>query len=261
MFPYDCDVNPALSHITLRWMLREAVEAGLRLEPMHVLQSPIYRPFLDEAIVAEANRDDQGVEDFISRVQRRTPGTDRQIAALVYLGARKSSLAQADALSARGDMLSFRIQDRPAEQKKERGFGGRFGDWWSRQMQRLTTAGWWILEIVPRPQVFWDVEGKARRRTFRCVLISEQRTSAQVSLIDRLPFAGKWRNRSNFGRGRVLLPSPQFHFSVADRLAASAATLLEHGGGNNENIPETKGYRIRAHFLPGQSMKDVTFVE
>lgn len=85
--------------------------------------------------------------------------------------------------------------------------------------------------------------------------------SAQVSLIDRLPFAGKWRNRSNFGRGRVLLPSPRFHFSVADRLAASAATLLEHGGGNNENVPETKGYRIRAHFLPGQSMKDVTFVE
>lgn len=237
MFPYDCDRNPALSHITLRWMLREAVEAGLRLDTMHVLESHIYERFRTEAEEAEANRNDQDLEAFIRRVQNRTPGSDRQTIALVYIGARKPRHAQVDgqndALSARGDMLSFRIQHRPAKQQKERGMGGRFRDWWSRQTQRFRTAGWWILEIVPRPQVFWDVEGKARRRTFR----------------------------SNFGHGRVLLPNPQFHFSVEDRLAASAATLLEHGGGNNQNVPEKKGYDIGAHFLPGQSMKNVTYVE
>ncbi|GAA5883461.1 hypothetical protein JCM3774_005960 [Rhodotorula dairenensis] len=233
MFPYDCDVNPALSHLSLRWMIREAVEVGLRLDALRVLESPIYQPFIDEAITAEANRDDKDLEAFISRVQKRTPSTNRQLAAVVYLGARNSPRAQADVLAARGDMLSFRIQKRPVEQSKKRGVGGRLKDWWGRQTQRLTAAGWWILEIVPRPQVFWDVEGNARRRTIR----------------------------SNFGRGRVLLPNPQFHFSVAERLAASKETLLEHGGGNNENVPESSGYRFRARFLPGQSMKDVTFVE
>ncbi|GAA5990080.1 hypothetical protein JCM10908_005813 [Rhodotorula pacifica] len=233
LFRYDCDVDPALSHITLRWMLREAVEVGLRLELMHVLASPIYRPFIEEAIRADADREDKDLEAFIARVQRRTPGTNRQIAALVYLGARRSPLAKDDALSARGDMLSYRIQKYPAEELKKRGVGRRLKDWWARQMQRLSTAGWWILEIVPRPQVVWDVQGKVRRRTWA----------------------------SNFGRGRILLPSPQFHFTVKDRLAASSATLLQHGGGNNENVPETKGYSIKARFLPGQSMKDVTFVE
>lgn len=218
MFPYDCDLNPALSHITLRWMLREAVEAGLRLETLHVLESPIYRPFLDEAIAAEANRDDKDLEAFISRCQKRTPGTDRQIAALVYLGARKSPLAQADALSARGDMLSFRIQDRPAEQKKERGIRGRLGDWWSRQMQRLTTAGWWILEIVPRPQVFWDVEGKARRRTFRSVFVffSERRMSP--------PYA------TDTDRVYVLENAEQVQLWPRPRFAAISAIPLFGGG-------------------------------
>lgn len=95
-----------------------------------------------------------------------------------------------------------------------------------------------------------DVAG----RYGECLLRSGATTNLRLTPSDGLA-------SSNNGRGRVLLPNPTFHSSVQRRMTASPATLLEHGAGNNENVPERNGYRFKARFLPGQSMEDVTFVE
>lgn len=168
LFGYDGDREPALSHLTLRWMLREAVEAGMWLNEDHLAASPIYAPFVEAADRAVAAGDDPALEAYLAKVAKSNPDMPPETAALAFIAASKSAATQDDALAPRGDSLSFHIQEYPPEIKKKRGLGGRLKDWWSRQMQRVGAAAWWALELSPTLKIYWDIEGNQRTWTLRC---------------------------------------------------------------------------------------------
>ncbi|GAA6032167.1 hypothetical protein JCM8097_007107 [Rhodosporidiobolus ruineniae] len=244
-FPYDGDASPSLSHLPLRWMLREAVECGLELDSARVASSPLYSLYWQRARDAvEGKKPDdeggseeddvvaEGLRSFLKTTRAHNPDVNPVVAACVYLASLPSARAKGDALAPRANHLGLRLEKRPAAVRKKQGFAARFADWTSRVSQRAVTLGWWLLEVSPTPKIVWDVEGKTRR----------------------------WKLRSNFGRGRLLTPSPSFHYSVASRLAASAADFAKVGG-NNENTPEGEGYEHGATFRKGEGVGDVEWVE
>ncbi|GAA5932959.1 hypothetical protein JCM3775_005276 [Rhodotorula graminis] len=233
-FAYDGGRTPALAHLSLRWMLREAVEAGFEVDSARLAENPLFAPFVDRArrTLGSASRgDDEALEAYLRRARDKNPSLNEVIAATVFLAARPSPETTAAALSPRANHVSFALELRPAEERKRRGIKGRLADWWSRVGTRAMTAFWWLLEVSPTVKIFWDAEGNERR----------------------------WSIRSNNGRGRHLPPSPSFHFSVKERLEARGAAAF--GPGNNENYPEGGRYQIKAHFSRGQGLGDVTFVE
>ncbi|BGP49693.1 hypothetical protein JCM10450v2_005598 [Rhodotorula kratochvilovae] len=230
-FPYDGDVQPALSHLSLRWMVREALAAGFELDSMRVATSPLFAPFVDRARAALDADEDPALALFLRTARETNPDLNELIAATVVLAARPSGTASADALAPRANHVSFSLEKRPAAERKKRGWKGRVADWWSRVKSRGMTAFWWLLELSPTLKIFWDAEGNTRR----------------------------WSIRANRGRGRILPPSPLFHFSVRERLSATGASSF--GAGNNENVPEGARYRIKARFKKGRGMGEVAFVE
>lgn len=138
------------------------------LNEEHLASSPIYAPFIEPAREAVATvGTDPALEEYLARVAECNPGMSRATAAVAFLAARDNPPTRDDALAPRGDSLSFRIQKRPPEERRDRGLGGRFKDWCSRQAQRVKAAMWWLLEISPTLKIFWDIEGNRRRWTLR----------------------------------------------------------------------------------------------
>jgi len=171
-FEYDGGRTPALSHLSLRWMLREAVEAGFEVDPARVAENPLFAPFVDRArrTLGSASRgDDEALEAYLRRARDKNPDVDEVMAATVFLAARPSPEMSADALSPRANHVSFKLELRPAEERKKRGVKGRLADWWSRVGTRAMTAFWWLLEVSPTVKIFWDAEGNERRWSIRCV--------------------------------------------------------------------------------------------
>ncbi|GAA6032166.1 hypothetical protein JCM8097_007106 [Rhodosporidiobolus ruineniae] len=243
-FSYDGDTPLSLSHLPLRWMIREAVEQGLELDAARVEASPLYGPYLQTAKAAlEGMRDSEvagnkrrpsqtqlenGLRAFLHWTKEKNPDVDEVVAACVYLASLPSARTAADALAPRANHLGLRIEARPAAQ----GLLGAVADWASRVAQRAVALGWWVLELSPTPKVVWDTDGKRRR----------------------------WKIRSNLGCGRLLPLSPSFHSSVRDRLSAPSSDLTTNG--NNANYPEGKrGYVFSARFRRGRGWEDVKWVE
>ncbi|GAA6049085.1 hypothetical protein JCM3770_003879 [Rhodotorula araucariae] len=231
-FPYDGDRAPNLSHLSLWWMLREAVEAGFELDSARVATSPLFAPFVDAARTALDARSDPALSAFLRNAKENNAELNELIAATVFLAARPSATATAAALAPRANHISFALAKRPAEEREKRGWKGRLADWWSRVQSRAMTAFWWFLELSPGLKVYWDAEGNTRR----------------------------WWFGANRGRGRLLPRAPLFHVSVRERLAASGAAAF--GPGNNESFPEGEHYHFKARF-PKRStgMASVTYVE
>lgn len=139
----DGDTTPSLSHLTLVWMMNEAVQCGLLLDLNKMKASPIFQPFLPllNDIPATSNEN-----DIINELLR--------LAALPTL----PDVYLADSLAPRSDALSYSISKIPNQNLWQRfkGLPGRFA-------QRLRTTGWWILEIFPSIKVTWDIQGQTRR--------------------------------------------------------------------------------------------------
>ncbi|GAA5841734.1 hypothetical protein JCM9279_003086 [Rhodotorula babjevae] len=228
-FAYDGGRTPALSHLSLRWMLREAVEAGFEVDSDRIVNSPLFTPFIERAHAALAERvrlnasgggGDGPLDRFLERATRKNPGLNLHVATIVFLASRPSLEATDAALSARANHLSFKLQHRAAHDDQK--VGAKLADWWSRVGSRSMTAFWWLLEVSPSVKVVWDPEGNTRRRKIR----------------------------SNYGRGRPLPDGLILHFSVLERLTANLTVFAAVG--NNENYPEGNQYRIKAKFLQGQ---------
>ncbi|GAA5941076.1 hypothetical protein JCM10213_001707 [Rhodosporidiobolus nylandii] len=238
-FPYDGDATPSLSHLPLRWLLREAVEQGLELDSARVAASPIFAPFWDEARRAldAGETADPHLLAYLTAVRSANPDVNAQVSACVFLSARPSAVATADALAPRANHVSLEIEKRPATVRRKMGVWARMRDWASRLSQRAVTLGWWVLEVSPTLKVLWDAEGNTRRTTLR----------------------------ANFGRGRLLPPSPSFHFSVRERLAAGPSKAggdgHAFGEGNNQNFPEGEHYHFAARFRKGEGIEGVRWVE
>ncbi|GAA6062894.1 hypothetical protein JCM10212_002116 [Sporobolomyces blumeae] len=231
-FDYDGDVAPALSHVSLRWMVRESVEAGLSLDSHALSKNPIFAPVFPSAreVVARivkgyATSEDQPIIDFIHRSKLHNPDIDEEICAVVFLAAQPSPSMDSDAVAPRGDHLSFSIQK---PDLRRASFPTRFSLFWQRFGARLKAAMWWLLELAPTLKILWDAEGNRRR----------------------------WTVASNFGRGRVLPANPTFHSSVRTRMEAKSFQQY----GNNENVVETK-YQPKARFTNGNSFAEIRFAD
>ncbi|GEM08689.1 DUF2235 family protein [Rhodotorula toruloides] len=234
-FPYDGDHSPALSHLSLKWMVREAVEAGFELDTYSVSTSPIFGPFVDKAREALRSLDKYpDLETYLDRTMENNPEANELMAATVYLAARPSPQTTADALAPRADHLSFAIEEKPEAVRDKLSFGARLADFCSRVSARAMTSFWWLIEILPTIKVAQRADAHGKKR---------------ISF---------W---PNFGRGRVLPAHPNFHYSVLERMSAAPAKLASEPG-NNENVPEGRhGYKPHARFREGRGMKDVRFVE
>ncbi|GAA5979149.1 hypothetical protein JCM5350_007083 [Sporobolomyces pararoseus] len=234
-FPYDGDVSPSLSNLSLKWMLRESVEAGVQLDHHALSTSPIFSPFytaaqrlVDRIHSKNTTEKDEAVVEFVQRCQARSKDVDELACAVVFFSAQPGTLSTADALAPRGDHLSFSIQSSNSSGK---GFSYKIKALLKRMAARGMAFAWWFLEISPTLKVVWDVDGDSRR----------------------------WRFASNFGRGRILPPNANFHYSVKTRLDANAQDFSRYG--NDENVKEGHSYKPSAHFRPGQSLNGVKFVE
>lgn len=164
--PTDGDKTNRLSHLPLRWMIREAMENGLALDFNAIHSSELYAPFLDEAARRLQSRDSD-LLGYIGSGANFSSKASHELIAIVYVATLPSPTSHADALSPRGDSLSFMIKSSP-----KLSFGARLKEIWNGFTQRLLTAGWWLLEITPTLRIVWDVEGEARSRKWRFVFFA-----------------------------------------------------------------------------------------
>lgn len=175
--PTTMDVVPSLSHVSLRWMLREACEQGLLLDLNAVISSPIFKPFIDDAM---HKSQDPLLEKFVQGPVQEYGINDadsRFVLALTYEASLPSEEARRAALAPRGDALSFKIS--------KAAHGARGSTFWGRFSQRAMTCVWWLMEVTPTlrvsrtctcpdgpllthsVQVVWDVEGETRSWKWR----------------------------------------------------------------------------------------------
>lgn len=225
----DGDRTPRLSHISLRWMMREAVEQGLSLDWEALAASPIFAPFVEAG---------------------------RQLSVLALLE-RAAEPAVSDDLAPRGDSLSFKVS-KSAE-------GRPRAIVWSRIRNRGLTVFWWLIELSPSikvgtestsfgnvrlniafPQMEWNLEGQQREWTLRCVFSLSLRS-----------FRAERFRRLNLGRGRRIMKDPIFHELVRMRMSALAGDFPP---GDGENVVESK-YVPKVRLAVGQTMADVRFVD
>lgn len=169
-FPYDGDHSPALSHLSLKWMVREAVEAGFELDWFSVKTSPIFGPFADKAEAAlHVRQKYPDLDAYLSRAKDNNPGMNELIATIVYLAARPSPQSTADALAPRADHLSLYIQEKPKAVKDKLSLGARFADLWSRIGARTMTCFWWLLEVFPTVKVAQRADAHGKKKiSFWC---------------------------------------------------------------------------------------------
>lgn len=288
-FAYDGDVSPSLSNLSFKWMVREAVEAGIQLDHHALSTSPVFAPFYTSAqrvvdrIRANNTVDkDEAVVAFVERCRARhgssfsssstTTTTNHEIdelaCAVVFFAAQPGPLSTADALALRGDHLA--VWSVQSSNTKARGISHKFKAFLKRVVARAIALGWWTLELSPTLKVTWDVDGDTRRWRFRFVVPLSAPQRGLVFLGGRILFLScrltLFSNgstirlcSSNLGRGRLLPPNASFHYSVKTRLDATSNEFSRYG--NDENVDEGEHYTPSARFRPGQSLANVKFVE
>ncbi|KAK4050277.1 hypothetical protein OIV83_003598 [Microbotryomycetes sp. JL201] len=210
----DGDRSPRLSHLPLRWMIREAVEQGLLLDIEVVENSPLFTPFLTRAQKMFDAQDEQlsrYLDKFGPSFHRKM---DPALCALIFVSTLPGEENTKAARAPRGDRLSLHIALDPKAK--------RITGMWSRIKQRLAALPWILMEWLPLKVIQWDVQGKPLH---------------QGTVIHR-------------GRGRTMPPNPVWHYSVRERMNATAADFIAQGQGqDNSSVPETVPYKPKARFL------------
>lgn len=175
-FAYDYDAAPALSHLSLRWMLREAVAAGFLLDSTRVRESPVFatrrhgtEPFFADRREVPLQETDENfdpgcppLKEYLDNLASSYPHSNQEIAELVYNMADQSEWRHDAAYAPRGDALSFKIQKRDPEAPPPAKKHGRVHDWCSRQSQRCKAFFWWLFEDLPDLQL---IENEGQRRS------------------------------------------------------------------------------------------------
>lgn len=150
--------EPALSNISLKWMLKEALEQGLKLSSA-LDTDPRFSPFRAAAI--------RGLEDPESPVHvyvssllpHASPRSNEAFAlGVLYLANDPfSPTSLSDARAPRSDALSFRINS-------NREGGSSF---FAHLKQRIETLGWHVLEILPIAKRRWSTSESRFKLSFR----------------------------------------------------------------------------------------------
>lgn len=145
--PTDGDVGPRLSHMSLRWLIREAASAGLHFDATAVITSPIYLPFVPElekrlAGIPGPDLSATGPAGVAARVRAEQNFANE----LLKVATEKTERMFLDARATRGDELSLSIQ------RKKGGLFDYIGAIPGRIQQKFMTVTWWILESVSLPR-------------------------------------------------------------------------------------------------------------
>lgn len=162
-FAYDYDATPALSHLSLRWMLREAVAAGFLLDATRVRESSFFATrrhgtdpfFADRRDVPLQDSDenfDPGcpqLKEYLGDLAASYPHSNQEIAELVYNMADQSEWRHDAAYAPRGDALSFKIQNRDPEAPPPAKKHGRIQDWCARQAKGAKPSSGGSSRIFP----------------------------------------------------------------------------------------------------------------
>ncbi|GAA5866395.1 hypothetical protein JCM8547_000764 [Rhodosporidiobolus lusitaniae] len=190
----------SLSYLSLRWMVREALAAGLVLDPHRILESPIFKPFIPTYDTFHYNPPlKQDVDRYVGMVQELNGSTPfdvlRRFASTVFLAASPQSIeiAMPDVLAPVNDPLSFGLDNLSLSEKagalrtrvKEQGLAGA-----------ANPLLWKSAEKLYKPQLLWSTE---KRKNV-------------LHLAHR-----------NNGAGRTLPSLPVFHWSVEARMMALQA--------------------------------------
>lgn len=173
----DGDFAPRLSHLSLRWMIREAREYGLRLNYNLVATSPIYSPWVLAAQSLDPFLAPHEVANAKIKRSQDTSYSDA-IDRIVQLATEDSPLLREAALAPRRDNLSLRIEKKPG------GFLANISEIPSRAVQRAGALFWMALECVqldsprdpsdatrwtrtlPGWRMIWDVDLEQRKYKF-----------------------------------------------------------------------------------------------
>lgn len=183
-FAYDYDATPALSHLSLRWMLREAVAAGFLLDATRVRESSFFATrrhgtdpfFADRRDVPLQDSDenfDPGcpqLKEYLGDLAASYPHSNQEIAELVYNMADQSEWRHDAAYAPRGDALSFKIQNRDPEAPPPAKKHGRIQDWCARQAKGAKPSSGGSSRIFPICS--WSRRKDRGARRARCVSIA-----------------------------------------------------------------------------------------
>ncbi|GAA5852384.1 hypothetical protein JCM8547_006761 [Rhodosporidiobolus lusitaniae] len=113
---YDSDASPSLSHISARWMVREALAQGLAFDAKRIFDSPIFNDFVAaaQAIDSGPRPRDYELVDYLAEVGERNPAPkelERElelVATTVFLSCQPGSpQIVRDSLAPRGNEVSF----------------------------------------------------------------------------------------------------------------------------------------------------------
>ncbi|GAA6035634.1 hypothetical protein JCM8097_004939 [Rhodosporidiobolus ruineniae] len=269
--PYDRDASPSLSALPLRWMLREAVECGFKIDTKGVESSPLYAPHLGHARKAIEGTDIPGLGEYLERARSQNSNLVDAAAACVYVASVCTGEADRDAVAERTDEVSYRIEARGGEKVP-------MTIWEGFKYGLMTPEGsfWWAIETFFEGVAFGygatymgpvPPRNKSRgSRTLQAVHSRDWKTVHEYfalrsfyapSRIDLVASLRSWH--SNRGHGRCLPSSPSSHFSVQTRLKASDDGYFRW----KQAVPAVfvTHYKPKAVFRPGKSMENVVWVD
>lgn len=231
-FPARNGKTAQLSNLSLKWMLKEALEHGLKLSPV-VDSDPRFTPFRLDATTALSDRQSpvsRYVSSIIPKIDLKSP--DAFALAVLYLANEPSLTAVNDALAPRSDALSFRIQHNNSAPASN---SARVGLWIDRLGQRVETVGWRMLEYLPIAKRKWSPAESKFKLTFR------YRPSHSFQGLHSLTQSS---NRPGFASPRRIPVDAELHPSVLIRRTTPIDRFSSQG--NNKNVPETSPYVPKA---------------
>lgn len=131
-----------LSNLSMIWMIREAIECGLKIDPVAILESTLFTPYIE--LVDKAFEHKQGT--LLEKA--------KLIVRIASLSTTRPDVYMKDSYAARSDTLSFSIVPKPGLP-----LGSRFKAFFDRANQRAQALGWWILELTPGVKVAATIDG------------------------------------------------------------------------------------------------------
>ncbi|GAA5958965.1 hypothetical protein JCM3765_000788 [Sporobolomyces pararoseus] len=207
--------GPSLSNLSLKWMLQQAVERGLKLSTA-LDADPRFIPFRTDAVLA-LDDPQSPVSQYLATVmpQASPRSTEAFALALLYLANDpQSPTAIADARAPRSDTLSFKLE---RNREVPSSLFERLG-------RRIRALGWNIAEIAPLPKRRWSMNESRFKLTVKPGFSARRRIPADAIL----------------------------HESVKIRQETPPHGLSP---GNNKNVPERIPYTPRVKYKDRKKIK------
>lgn len=168
------DAPPKLSHIPLRWLVREAVRKGLVVDETVLVSSQLYRAFVEEArkLVGPTGTATNFREFFDGDTHGDKP--NEFVCALIETASRPTVPVTPDNvdafLSSPSQVDSPFVRDALAPQHDRLAFSGTSNQgMWHALKHKLLSLVYWTLELGPNLSFVWTPTGEVRKALIVCV--------------------------------------------------------------------------------------------